>query len=273
MTDERITAYLLHELTQSEAKEFEEQCFSQEEWPATLESVEADLIDAYIRKELSPDRQRSFEENYLNTPARKERVLLARSFLRLVSAPESVKLNWMERIRAFWTTHLSIRRVVLQPVAIGLVLIVGGALLSLWYFIPRAPQKFVLLTLKASESNRGNEKERKANSKRLERIEFPIGADALHITVELPEYSPEGAKYRVQWEDVKNQLGSLEILEEQGKDVTVVIPAGRLKSGQYKLNVFRSIHGGPEEPVNGDYFFEVKSPSEQYDANTGTPLL
>lgn len=269
MTDERITAYLLHELTQGEAKEFEEQCFSQEEWPATLESVEADLIDAYIRKELSPDRQRSFEENYLNTAARKERVLLARSFLRLVSAPEPVKLNWRERIRTFWTTRLSIPRVILQPVAIGLVLMVG-ALLSLWYFIPRAPRTFIPLTLKASESSRRNDIKR-TNSERPPMIEFPIGADALRISVELPEYSPEGARYRVQWEDVKNQLGSLEILEEQGKDVTVEIPAGRLKLGQYKLNVFRSIHGGPEERVNGDYFFDVEPPSE-HDANKGNQL-
>lgn len=270
MTDERITAYLLHELTQSEANEFEEQCFTQEEWPATLESVEADLIDAYIRKELSPDRQRSFEENYLNTAARKERVLLARSFLRLVSAPEPVKLKWTERIGAFWTTRPSIRRVVLQPVAIGLVLIVG-ALFSLWYFIPGAPQTFVLLTLKMSESSRRNGKERRVNSEPTPRIDFPIDADVLRISVELPEYSPEGAKYRVQWEDVKNQLGSLEILNEHGKVVTVEIPAGRLKSGQYSLKVFRSIHGGPEEPVNGDYFFDVESPSE-HDANKGNQL-
>ena len=265
MTDERITAYLLHELAPSEAKEFEEQCFSEEEWPATLESVEGDLIDAYIRKELSLDRQRRFEENYLNTTARIERVLLARSFLRLV-APEPKELNPRERLGASWTTRLSIPRFALRPATIGLVLI-AGALLSLWYFIPRAPQTFAPLFLSISESNREKGKDRGA----IPRVEFPIAADALLISVELPETSPAGTKYRVQWEDVKNQLGSLEIINEEGKVVTVVIPAGRLNSGQYNLKVFRSIHGGPEEQVNGDYFFDVESPSN-YDANKGNQL-
>jgi hypothetical protein len=263
MTDERITAYLLHELTPSEAKEFEEQCFAQEEWPATLESAEADLIDAYIRKELSSDRQRRFEENYLNTAARKERVLLARSFLRLVCAPEPVKLNWRERIGAFWTTGLSIPRVALRSVAIGLVLL-AGALLSLWYLIPRAPQTFASVSLKMSESNRGE-------GKKVTRIEFPLTTDALLISFQLPEPSPEGAKYSVQWENIKNQLGPLEVVHQEAKSLIVVIPATRLRPGQYNLKVFRSIHGGPEEPVNGDYFFDVESPSE-HDANKGNQL-
>lgn len=269
MTDERITAYLLHELTPSGAKEFEEQCFSQEEWPATLESAEADLIDAYIRKELSPDRRRRFEENYLNTAARKERVLLARSFLRLVCAPEPMKPNWRERIGALWTTGLSIPRVALRPAAIGLVLIVG-ALLSSWYLIPRAPQTFASISLKMSESNRGDsEKERRVNN--VTRIGLPLTADALLISFQLPEPSPEDAKYSVQWENVKNQLGPLEVVHQEAKSLIVVIPATRLLPGQYKLKVFRSIHGGPEEPVNGDYFFDVESPSE-HDANKGNQL-
>jgi|SoiMethySBSTD1v2_1073268.scaffolds.fasta_scaffold09586_7 hypothetical protein len=271
MTDERIRAYLLHELTPSETKEFEEQCFAQEEWPPTLESAEADLIDAYIRKELSPDRQRRFEENYLNTAARRERVLLARSFLRLVCAPEPKELNPRKRAGAFWTTGLSIPRVALRPVAIGLVLIVG-ALLSLWYLIPRAPQTFASVSLKMSESNRGEgEKERRVNNIYVTRIGFPLTADALLLSFQLPEPSPEGAKYSVQWENVKNRLGPLEVVHQEAKSLIVVIPATRLRPGQYNLKVFRSIHGGPEEPVNGDYFFDVESSSE-HDANKGNQL-
>jgi len=56
MTDEHIIAYLLQELNEEEAEHFEEQCFAQEKWPAELDSVEQDLIDAYLRNELSKDR-------------------------------------------------------------------------------------------------------------------------------------------------------------------------------------------------------------------------
>ena len=40
MTDERTREYLLEELTELEAEQFEEQCFAQPEWPASeLESA------------------------------------------------------------------------------------------------------------------------------------------------------------------------------------------------------------------------------------------
>ena len=68
MTDERTTAYLLDELPEHEAEQFEEQCFSQPEWPdVELQSAEDDLIHAYIKNQLSPERRRRFEENYLTT--------------------------------------------------------------------------------------------------------------------------------------------------------------------------------------------------------------
>src|SRR5687768_18290575 len=64
MTDDRTTAYLLDELPQDEAEQFEEQCFSQPEWPEVeLEAAEEDLIQAYVKNELSPDRQRRSEEH------------------------------------------------------------------------------------------------------------------------------------------------------------------------------------------------------------------
>ncbi len=79
MTDERITAYLLEELTEQESEQFEEQCFAQDEWPDEIDSAEDDLIDAYLRNELTSDRRRRFEGRYLTTDARKARVLAAKT--------------------------------------------------------------------------------------------------------------------------------------------------------------------------------------------------
>ena len=73
MTDERITAYLLEELTEQESEQFEEQCFAQDEWPDQLDAAEQELIDAYLRNELTSDRKRRFQERYLTTDARKTR--------------------------------------------------------------------------------------------------------------------------------------------------------------------------------------------------------
>ena len=60
MTDEHITAYLLEELTEEEAERFEEQCFTEEKWSEEIDAAEQELIDAYLRNELTHDRRRRF---------------------------------------------------------------------------------------------------------------------------------------------------------------------------------------------------------------------
>ena len=90
MTDEHITAYLLGELSEEESERFEEECFAQENWPAQIDSVEEDLIDDYLRRELSPRQRQSFENNYLTTVARMERVRMAAALLGLVAPAELV---------------------------------------------------------------------------------------------------------------------------------------------------------------------------------------
>jgi anti-sigma factor RsiW len=42
------------------------------------------LIDAYLRNELTPERRQRFEQNYLTTEARRERVAMAAALLRHV---------------------------------------------------------------------------------------------------------------------------------------------------------------------------------------------
>src|SRR5215210_4154430 len=84
MTDENIIAYLLEELPDEDAEQFEDACFAEESWPSRLDLAEEDLIDAYLRNELTPERRQRFERNYLTTPAREERVILAAALLRQV---------------------------------------------------------------------------------------------------------------------------------------------------------------------------------------------
>src|SRR5437763_8489164 len=84
MIDERIIAYLLKELPEEELERFEDECFGQESWPAQLDLVEEDLIDAYLRDELTRKRRQRFELNYLTTEARRGRVRMTAAFLRYV---------------------------------------------------------------------------------------------------------------------------------------------------------------------------------------------
>jgi len=256
MTDERITAYLLEELSEQEAQQFEEQCFAQQEWPAAdLDSAEEDLIEAYVRQELTSERRRRFEENYLTTEARKERVLLARSFLRVVCSAESPKLTWMQRLRSLLKVGDFAPQFAIPKLAGTVAILLVGlslATLVLWSsFRTRGPQTFADINLAISSENR-------AESSQPKKVTLPLGKDALRISLTLPEPEPEGAGYRVQWEDVKGPLETLKIESQDAKSVRVVIPAESLSRGQYALKLFRTNTDGTERSVAGSYFFNVE---------------
>jgi hypothetical protein len=246
MTEERITSYLLQELTEEEAGRFEEQCFAQEEWPAELDSAEQDLIDAYLSNELSKDRRLRFEKNYLTTDARKARVLTAQSFHKVLPSPSFQHATFWEKLQVFWRRPL-------VPQAAVAILVLGISIAVLAPFFMRAgrsPQTFTRLDLAMSSSNR-------AVGVQPEKVILPLPADALEIHLKLPEQSTNTAGYRVHWENVSGSLGDLAIASQDAQSVVVVIPASKLSPGQYVLKLFR-IKDGTEQPGNGSYYFNVE---------------
>ena len=248
MTQERITAYLLEELSEREAEQFEEECFALP--PEDLESAEDELIEAYVHNELSPERHRRFEEKYLITEARKDRVLLAKSFVRVVCSPDPPKFIWTDRVRRFWNTQTLTPRYA----SAAAVVLLGVAVL-LWYWIrPVAPQTFAEINLTGVASVR---RTKEAATPPIQKITLPLGADALRISLTLPEPTPEGSTYSVRWENVKGLLKTLPVEAQNATSVSVVIPADELTTGQYTLKLVRKKPGETEERI-GDYFFNVE---------------
>ena len=80
-----ISQYLLGELTEEQQIEIEDLAFSDKKYLAGITSVENDLIDEYVRNELSPaDRQR-FESRFLASAERRKRVEFARALASVVT--------------------------------------------------------------------------------------------------------------------------------------------------------------------------------------------
>ena len=247
MTDERITAYLLQELTDEEAERFEEQCFAQDEWPSDLESAEQELIDAYLRNELSKDRQRRFKEKYLTTDARKARVLTAQSFHHVLCPVPRHKVTLREKLQAFWQ-----RPLVPQSALALLVLAISASLLLPLLRERPSPQTFKDLNLAMSSSDR-------ATGAQTEKVTLPLGADALKVHLKLPEQSSDAVGYRVEWETVNDSLGELKIESEDAQSVVVVIPAASLSPGQYVLKLFKiNRDGRTTATISGNYFFTAE---------------
>jgi len=75
---ERALQYLLGELPEQEAVEFEEQCFADDALFEETSALENDLIDSFVRGELSEAERQQFEKGYLISPARRANVQFSR---------------------------------------------------------------------------------------------------------------------------------------------------------------------------------------------------
>ncbi len=256
MTDERIIAYLLEELPAEELEQFEDECFAQTDWPEQIDCVEEDLIDAYLRRDLTPKQSQLFEKNYLSTETRQQRVLIAAALLRRVDEQASAVAaiedepkpseSWIERLRAFWN-HQSLAFRVAAPLAL-----LACIALTVWLFIPKPPQSFALLSLPITvRSDR-------AEGIRASKVSLPLNADALKISLMLPEPASTGASYRAELFKSDGVTTPLKIAGQDSQSISVVIPASQVARGQYAIKLFITKPNDTERRINGSYFFTVE---------------
>src|SRR6185295_972701 len=86
-----ISQYLLGELPEEQQVEIEDRAFSDKDYLATITTVENDLIDEYVRGELSAADQKRFENRFLASAERRKRVEFAKALRTVASeipAPE-----------------------------------------------------------------------------------------------------------------------------------------------------------------------------------------
>jgi len=79
--DEILTQYLLGSLTEEKTERLDELSIADDEMAARLQVIENNLVDAYVRGELSGKKLEQFESFYLTSPKRREKVSFAQTFL------------------------------------------------------------------------------------------------------------------------------------------------------------------------------------------------
>jgi hypothetical protein len=257
MTDERIIAYLLKELSEEELEQFEDECFEQESWPAQIQLAEEDLVDAYLRDELSLKRRERFEQNYLTTEARQDRVRMAAALLRRVDKYNAeheaavvtprANVGLAERLRAFWAGRTFALRA-------GMAVVIAAAFCgALWVYLSRgrSPQTFATLTLSVSRSNR-------SEGAQTGNVKLPLGTDALRIALTLPDKSPAASRYIVEMESEGGEIRSLDVAEQDARSVQVIIPASQLTRGRFTFKLSAVNSGRDVRRVGGNYFLTVE---------------
>jgi hypothetical protein len=79
ITDSEIESYLLGTAEGGLPEAIDELTFVDEDFAARVGSVERDLVDDYLRKELDPESVKRFESFYMRSPRRREKVRLGAS--------------------------------------------------------------------------------------------------------------------------------------------------------------------------------------------------
>jgi len=97
--DEELVRYVLGLLPDEARERLDEASIADDEVATRLRSAETDLVDCYVRGQLSGATLERFESYYLSSPRRREAVRLAASFLSAVdrSVTRAEPVTWTDR--------------------------------------------------------------------------------------------------------------------------------------------------------------------------------
>ena len=108
ISDENLRSYFLGTLAVEEAERLEEECAADAELTEQANIVESELADDYLRGNLSAAERRLFEENYLTTDARREKLRFAESLWKVANekglAEEKTAPSFWETLFANYRT-------------------------------------------------------------------------------------------------------------------------------------------------------------------------
>ncbi|MEP7337363.1 MAG: hypothetical protein ABI977_06425 [Acidobacteriota bacterium] len=121
--------YLLGALPESEQVALEQQFFADGETLDCVWAVENELVDGYVRGQLSRAERQQFEQHYLQSPGHRERVAFARTLLPMTSETP-VPARSAEATESFWEKLSAMLRTPQFALSAALVvafILIGGA--------------------------------------------------------------------------------------------------------------------------------------------------
>ena len=236
-----LSRYLLHDVSEKERDEIEQRYFRDPDALALLDAVEGDLIDAYVRRELSRAQRARFEKYFLCTRARRDRLRMAQALQQHLPSRRAISRMW---------------------IAIAASLLIVTAL-GVWFWLRTAPPAVV---------------HRPAPPPRIIAPEAPVTVavtlvPGLTRAAGAPQkivLGPDVEQVRVsalveaegEWRDLRASLGdwaAANLTMNADRTVTIIIPAAKLTPGEHVL-----VLTAGNEPL-GDYAFAVEK------KNSSTP--
>jgi len=99
-----LIKFLLGDLSEEESARVEDRAFADRAYLGAIEAAETDLIDAYVRGELSVAERSLFEGRFLNSAQRRRKLEFARTLSRIPPAAETPAEIRIAGRRTFWQT-------------------------------------------------------------------------------------------------------------------------------------------------------------------------
>jgi anti-sigma-K factor RskA len=253
---EDVRRYLLGDVSTEAQRAVEERLLTEESFMEELTAAEEELIDDYVGGGLSAGERERFERHFLSTEERRRQLRFAQALARYTSergaaktaAASAARPTLVERMRAFWRGRPVMLR---AAAALAAVVILAAAW---WFSFPRTPSHKTFATLSLSINVSSN----RAEGSQAAKVQLPLKADALKISLALPEGFTNESGYRVELVDGSGAAEALEIVGRGENSLAVVVPAARLARGRYALRLYATPAGGRERRVTGNYFFDAE---------------
>lgn len=242
----RIRLFLLGKLADGEKEQIEQKLLTNDDFFEEILIVEEELADEYVAGDLSREERADFESHFLATPERQQNLRFAQALSRYVTAEANRELNPAPVTPVYWAPKTWMGRMA------AVVAIIAVAV-ALWFFIPssQTPRTFAPLTLTISPNTRDQ-------GAQSARVSLPLNADALRMSLRLPNPSPPAVRYRLELLDDNGGSRSLEAAEQDRESVVLVIPSEELRRGRYAINLIAIQANGTEQRINGSYYFNVE---------------
>lgn len=155
-----IARYLLGDLSEEQQVAIEDRAFADKDYVAVITAVENDLIDEYVREELSSTERQQFERQFLASAERRKRVEFAKALARVPAVQERIVVSWRDSLYAFISGLNPAARFAVA--AVMLLLIAGGG----WLLAETFQLRSQLTQLQAQNQSRQNELQQQVEGER-----------------------------------------------------------------------------------------------------------
>lgn len=242
----RLRRYLLGQLSDDAREELEQELLTSDETFQELLVLEDELVDEYLGGRISADDRHHFAEYFLISPERQEKLRFARALAKAAKARHAQTKR--VSLPQIWSKSPFLYR----ATAVTAIVVILAGIVWIASRRQRAPATFATLRLAVSESTRSGDTTQAPN------LSFPLPQDAVRIVMELPDQSSPAAHYRVGVETDFGEKRFTEPVAQDSNSVTVVIPAGDLRRGQYALSLYAVSNNGEGRRLPGSYRFNVQ---------------